>query len=233
MLRRRYATNFACLVVVLVTVPTRAGETAEFAVTGLWQNKYITEGRDNLGNGGLLSLEGAAEWRGAAVGVWLATGDSESYDEVNIFLEKGFSAGALEGYLAYTRLEFLEDGEKDNELAAGLAWACLPWLTPAIDYTYSTEADGAFLELSLRSEITLCSGQLVIEPYVLEGVDFGYASKDYDGPNHIQVGLDWTFPLTEQVEIVGAIAHSWALRDVAKDGMGDETWAAIGLALAL
>jgi len=99
--------------------------------------------------------------------------------------------------------------------------------------TYSTEADGAFLELSLRSEITLCSGQLVIEPYVLEGVDFGYASKDYDGPNHIQVGLDWTFPLTEQVEIVGAIAHSWALRDVAKDGMGDETWAAIGLALAL
>jgi hypothetical protein len=206
-----------------------AGFAAEptFSVTGLWESKYISEGRNNLENGGLFSVDGNAEWHGATLGVWFATGDRESYEELNLSLEYGFSAGPVDAYIGYTRLEFLEEDENDNELSAGISISGLPWVIPGLDYTYATEAEGGFLELSLRAEIALQEERITIEPYILEGFDCGYASEEYDGANNLQVGLDITLALTDQVRILASVAHSWAHKDVENEDLGDEFWGGV------
>ncbi len=70
---------------------------------------------------------------------------------------------------------------------------------------------------------------LPLEPYALEAFDSGYASEDFDGPNHVQVGVDLTAALTEKVSVVGSIAHSWALKEVELKCLGDQSWASLGL----
>jgi len=201
----------------------------EFEVTAKRESKYVSEGRDNLEEGGIFSFETTAEWRQLTFGVSFVTGDSESYDELNLNIEYELELGPLEAYIGYTRLEFLENNESDNEISTGIAFKNIPYLVPALDYTYSTESDGGFLELSLSSEYELIEEKLTLEPYILEGFDFGYASSEYDGPNNLQVGLEFTLALTDQVSAVGSIAHSWAHEDVENEGLGDISWGTIGL----
>ena len=204
-----------------------------FGLVALLESKYVTEGRDNLGDGGLLSVEAIAEWQGLVAGAWFATGESESYEELNLFVEYGLDLGPVGTYIGYTRLEFPEDDDSDNEITAGVEVNATRYLVPALDYTYSTQADGSFLEVSIRSEIVLLDGQLLLEPYVLEGFDFGYTSPEHDGPNNLQAGIDFAIKLSDPVTLVGSIAHSWAHEDVRNDGLGDLSWASIGVAAEL
>jgi hypothetical protein len=200
-----------------------------YGLTVLSESKYVSEGRENLIDSSLISTEGTANWRGATVGVWYATGESEAYDELNIFVEYGFEFGAFDASMGYTRLEFPEDNEHDNEMSVGISVNNLPWITPGIDYTHSTEASGGFLEISLRSELILTEDRSTIEFYILEGFDFGYASEDYDGPNHAQAGIEFSTALTDRLNLVGSLIHSWALEDVEREGLGDKTWFTIGV----
>ena len=231
MTKRNRVTVVALMGLALVASLSRpaSADQPAFSVTGLWESKYISEGRDNLEDGGLFSVEGSAELQGATLGVWFATGDRESYEELNVSIEYGFAAGPVDAYIGYTRLEFLEDDESDNEIGAGIAVDGIPWVIPGLDYTYSTEAEGGFLEISLRSEIALLEDRLTLEPYLLEGFDFGYASEEHDGANHLQVGVDIALTLTDQVNLLGSVAHSWAHKDVENEDLGDEFWGAVGV----
>jgi hypothetical protein len=201
-----------------------------YSVATLWESKYISEGRDNLDDGGIFVAEAMMEWKGFVGGVWTALGDSQSYQEVNAFIEYCLVVGPLDLCAGYTRLEFLEDSTDDNEFAAGVALNLIPFLVPAVDYVYSTESDGGFLELSLSSEIAFFNARFVLEPYALQAFDFGYATDDHDGPNNFQVGIGASFGLTEHIDAVGSVSHSWAQEDIDREGLGDKSWVTIGLA---
>ena len=218
---------------IIFTVGAAVANEYPVKVTGLWESKYVLEGRDILGTGGLVSVEATTEWRHATLGAWFAAADSISYRELNLSAELAFAFAGCEAYLGYTRLEFITDDEGDNELTTGVAMTSLPWVTPALDYTYSTEASGGFLEISLRLEIPLFDGRLTLEPYALEGFDFGFASDDYNGPNHLELGIDIGAIITNRVSLIGLIAHSWAHADVARDELDDLSWAAVGLRMDL
>jgi hypothetical protein len=69
----------------------------------------------------------------------------------------------------------------------------------------------------------------MLEPYVLEGFDFGYASQEHDGPNNLQSGFDLSLGMTDAMNIVASFGHSWAYKDVQNDGLGDVSLGAIGL----
>ena len=227
----RYFSLIALLIAYgLAPLPAMAAEAPDYSVTTLWENKYVSEGRDNLDNAGLFSIEGTIDWQQTSVGVWLARGESGSYEELNISMTYDFDLGPFAAYIGYTRLEFFEDDpDGDNEIGLDIAVNGLSWLTPAIDYVYSADSDGGFLELSLRSEITSFHEQLTLEFYVLEGFDFGYASEGYDGPNHLQVGIDFIVILTDRLNLVGSLAHSWAHEDIKRQGFDDLSWASVGL----
>ena len=134
-----------------------------FGASAKWESKYVTEGRDNLGDGGIITFEGAAEWEGLTAGAWLAVGDSESYQELDLYIEYGFATGPIEAYVGYTRLEFLQDDEGDNEVGFGFSVVGLPHVTPGLDYYHSTGADGGFLEISIRGTIGLHGDRVTLE----------------------------------------------------------------------
>jgi hypothetical protein len=199
-----------------------------YEIATVWESKYVSEGRNNLADGGISTIAVDAEWQGLSVGVWYAVAQSESYDEFQVSIEYQMEFGPLETYAGYTRLEFLDDDETDNEFTAGLAFNNLINVVPAVDYTYSDEAAGGFLVISLRSEITLAQPRLVLEPYILEAIDFGYASPMHDGPNNFQLGVDFTMTLSDRISLVGSLAHSWARKDVENENLGDESWVTVG-----
>jgi hypothetical protein len=206
------------------------GNRPTFALVSLWESKYVSEGRNNLDDGGLFSIEGVMEWKGLLGGVWFAGGDDENYKEVNVFLEYDLEMGPLDFSLGYARLESIEDHQEDNEFAAGVALKHIPYIIPSIDYVYSTEADGGFLEVTLQSEIAFFDERLIVEPYILQAFDFGFATESHDGRNNFQMGVGASLGLTDRFDLVGSASHSWAQTDVENEGLGDLSWGSIGLA---
>lgn len=195
-----------------------------------WESKYVSEGRNNLPEGGISTISVGAAWQGMSARVWYAAAQSESYDELQGIIEYRFGVGPVETYASYTRLEFLDDGLSDNEFVAGVVFGNILNIVPAAEYKYSTEAEGGYLEVSLRSEFNTAHGRLRLEPYVLEGFDFGYASAGHDGPNNFRLGVDFAWALTDRTSLVGSVAHSWAHQDVKNEQLGDESWVTIGFA---
>jgi len=200
-----------------------------FGAGVLWESRYVTEGRDNLKEGGIFSLETAVDLCGFALGAWAAVGDSEEYQEFNFFAEYHHRLGEFEMYAGYTRLEFYPDHESDNELSAGVSYQGIPYLIPATDYVHSTEAGGSFVEVSLRSELAFLEERLTVSPYILEGFDLGYATEEFDGPNNLQVGVEVSYSLLKWCDLIGYVAHSWAHEDVEREGLGDLSWGGVGV----
>ncbi len=203
------------------------------AATFLWESRYITEGRNNLEEGGLVSALGAFEYEGLAASVWWAAGDSSSYTELNLVIEysRELFAG-LEAYVGYNHLRFPDDNEFDNEIGAGLAWGAFPFLVPAVDWYHSFEADGSFLELRLSSEIPVIPDLLTLSPYGLLAFNFGYVADESEGVNNLQVGLDAELRLHDHFAFIGYIAHTWGLDEDPGDTLVDEFWGGAGITIS-
>jgi len=212
-----------------LTLFANSPEKPDFSIGTFWESKYVSEGRDNLGKGGLATLEAAAEWSNFALSTWLVNGTEVDYQELQFTAEYRSAVNNVEFYTGYTRLQFPADDAGDNELTAGLAFAGLPYVTPAVDYVFSTEASGGFLEISLGSEQPLMEEQLILTPYILKAFDFGYVSEEYNGFNNFQLGVEVAVPFTETFGFAGLIGHSIALEDVDRDGQGNVSWFTIGL----
>jgi len=199
------------------------------SVGTLWESKYVSEGRDNLKEGGLFSLESGFELSNFSFLVWYAISDASNYQELHLSLEYALKFAGFESYIGYTRLEFLKDSESDNEFSAGVVYTKYPWLIPAVDYVYSSEANGSFVEFFLRSNIKLVNDRLTLSPYVKEGLDLGYSTEKHDGLNNFQTGLEVVIPLTKKIELNGYIAYSLAQEDVKRENQDDLTWVGIGV----
>jgi hypothetical protein len=194
-----------------------------------WANKYVSEGRNNLDSGGLFSIDLSTSWKQFTFGGWFANGDTESYQEVEIYLEYAYAFYSVESYLKFSHFEFPKDNDKDNELAVGFELAQWESITPAVDYTWSSEATGGFLELTLSSVIEYEAYGIDYIPYITQAFDFGYATTDYNGPNNLQIGLQAIMPLSTNTYLTFNVNHSWGQGDVKRDDMDDVTWFGIGL----
>ncbi len=232
----------AVFFVLVVRVSAQDGIEAEEAGVNYsaavgWESRYISEGRNNLDDGGIATIEAGVGFEGFDAGFWYALADTVSYDELNLFCQYGVEVNSVELYAGYTRLEFLKDDDYDNEFYAGVALNHFDRLVPALEYVHSTEAQngdgGGFAEASLTAPVELLDGRLILAPYLLQGFDFGYASDHYDGFNNFQFGLGAHYELTEIFHLRSSLNHSIANHDVRCEGGGDETWFTIGICAAL
>ncbi|MBY6188022.1 hypothetical protein KUV89_15490 [Marinobacter hydrocarbonoclasticus] len=224
------------IIALALCVPAFGATAAEFEVDLGYDSKYISEGRDNLEKGGIYWASGAAAFENgvtlsAAYGY--AADSDVDYDELNLGIEYGFDVGDFSFYAGYTRLEFFKDDESDNELGAGVAYGGLSWFEPFIDYVYSTEAEGSFVELGIQREFAL-SQRLVLTPYVIAGFDYGYANPDHDGDNHWALGATLAYQLTDQMALSVIAEHTEANKQVClEEGIEtDQNWAGVHLTMA-
>ena len=203
----------------------------------LYHNKYISDGKNDLPGSGIWTPEfvinfeelhiGNATLKNLYAGVWWAIGESEDYTETNLFVGKVFEWEHFSLDLSYTWLNFSPDNEDDHELVATASCDCIPWLTPEISYVYSTEIDGSAVELVLAKDIEAESFSMT--PYALAEFDFGYVTEEYDGLNHIEVGLEISLPLNDAVSLQGYASHAFVQENLRREGYDNETWAGIGL----
>lgn len=183
-----------------------------------WANNYLSEGRENLPSEGLLTFEALKLWKGLEWGAWLGVGDASSYKELNVWVSYPFQIEPIEIYIGYCRLAFLDSDESDNEVVGGLSAPVVEHLSVFTDAAYSTEQSGTFVELGVEYSFELLNGSLELTPYMLEGFDFGYATKPFDGANHFQYGLQAQISLLENGFMVFVLSNSNALRDIKLEG---------------
>lgn len=229
--------NFACAIITLglltSTVMAQSLGRPEMELSFAYHDKYVTEGRDNLGDGGLFTYEFGADFgNGLSGGIWSNHDNSDliDYKETNVFLEYGFGLHTIDTYLGYTFLHF-NDGSRDHEIGAGVATTALP-ITLAVDVYHSTEANGSFAEISISHDYQIGAG-LTLTPSAVYGFDHGYATPAHDGENHIQIGLEAQTQITEHLILFGYLAKAFAGKDIKIEGGDDLTWGGLGFRLNL
>lgn len=210
----------------------------DFSLDLGWESKYVSEGRDNLGDGGITWAAAAMDFANFNLYAVIGNANSVDYQEVNIGIEYANVIGNnLEYAIGYQRLEFDVDGvrESDNELFASLAYSKVDWLVPSIGYTYSTEAEGSFVELSVHSNWAL-TDSFTVTPYLTQAFDYEYASDDYNGVNHFQLGIEAEFAINDSLALSGHVSQTIAQEGVKEDGLPDseldQTYAGINLSWA-
>jgi len=194
------------------------------------ETKYVTEGRNNLPQGGIDSIELGAGFKGLGLGLWYAKANKDPFRELDLSLSYEKTWMGMEFGVGATILEFLEAKEMDREFS--LSWGCtvFEWLSPSLEAVHSMDADGVFLEAGLSMERSFFDDRLAVEPYLAQGFDFGYASTAYDGPNHTQAGVTASWAFSEVWSLSATISRSWASEDVKRDGLGHLTWQSFSLA---
>ncbi|QIR15934.1 hypothetical protein [Shewanella aestuarii] len=226
-----------CLLLSALLLSPLVQADTEFAIDIVWDNQYITEGRDNLDKGGIAWAVASVNQDDLVVYAALGRGDQTHYIEWNFGLEYLISLhDDVEASIGYQRLEFYGDERgSDNELFASISYSGVTWLIPSLYYTYATEASGYFVEVQLQSPWDITEN-LAVTPYVSQGFDFGYATEQYDGANHFQFGIEASYQISEAIVIAAHLSHSIAMGDIkqqAKDeamtGNLDQTFAGVHL----
>jgi hypothetical protein len=198
-----------------------------------WASNYVSEGRDNLEKGGFLTIEPSIDIANISLSIFLGMGASSDYQELNFVSSYHSEIADFEYSAGYTRLEFIHNGTFDNELSAAVSYAKYSWLIPTIDYRYSTQSDGSFIELSLQSNFSTLDNKLILSPYVMENIDLGYATKKHNGLNNIQFGLKALYYLSEKIEINAHITQSLAQKDVKENNGKNILWGDVSFSWTL
>lgn len=225
----RIPSLFASLFALLLPEPVPGQESAGLSASAGWTSRYVSEGRNNLADGGMVEFQGEATHGRAALIVWYAHADTDDYNELNVSVGYGLEAGPVAVGLSATRLEFFKADESDNEFAVSLEGSLPRGVQLFGEGVYSTEARGAFLVFGARRPFALLDGHVDVAPYVLEGLDFDYASPLHNGPNHFEAGVEASAPLAGTVTLNLLVLHSWAQKDVSREGLGNQFTASIGL----
>ncbi|QSX33593.1 hypothetical protein JYB87_18095 [Shewanella avicenniae] len=179
-----------------------------------WESRYISEGRDNLPRGGI--VWSGIDYQNGALVLFESQGVASSEDFVEFNIGIGYQQQLGDWLLtgSYTRLEFFgEERCHDNELALAIDYQAFEWLTPSLLYTYSTEADGAFVELSLVGNWAV-NDAISLHPYLMQGWDFGFATAEHNGSNNLQFGLITELALSPKVSLSWHVSRTIAMNDI-------------------
>ncbi|WP_166423292.1 hypothetical protein [Paraglaciecola sp. 20A4] len=194
-----------------------------------YDSKYVSEGRNNLPEGGIIWVNFSHPVTDAiSLSTAYGKGQSNKYDELNVGVEYSHQWNNFALFANYTRLEFFKDNSFDNELGAGAAWSGNDWVTPNINVVYSTQADGSFVELGLEQEYQI-NPYFSITPYARVTFDFGYASKEYNGHNHTYFGAIASHMLNDIFSVSATLEHNIGGSDLksAEGENNDHSWAGL------
>ncbi|QHJ13263.1 hypothetical protein FX988_03524 [Paraglaciecola mesophila] len=156
-----------------------------------YDSRYVTEGRNNLPNGGIIwsTITKEISEQFILSGAYgLASHKRANYDELNLAVIYQGNMSAMEYSLSVTHLAFLKDAQFDNELALSVQWVEMPLLIPNVDVIYSTQAKGYFVEFGLSAPINFHSS-VSVTPYLKLALDYGYAAN-HAGYNHVTFGVN-------------------------------------------
>ena len=203
----------------------------------LWESRYVSEGRDNLGGDGLGSVFSDISMGNFTFAPWLAYGHESEYTECDLNFIYGHKLTAqLEIYGGYTHLQTRRDSRnsKDNEMFADLVYMPTELFDVSVNCYHSFEASGSFWEFALQREQML-NDQTVLTLRSILGVNEGYVPNGHNGLNHVQLRLNLALYPVPCIEIMPYVAYNFAIDSEPERFAGDTTlhdfmWGGIGIA---
>lgn len=218
-----------------------------FEFYGGWESKYAAEGRDDLPGSGVYVSGVSVGYGSFSAAFDLIGGDEVGYREVNYGIGYGREFQGVEFGVGYTRLEFHDNDNHneptpgDNEWSAEVSYGGLPFISPSLAFVYADnrERSGSFLELALAADLPLDGYPVSVSPYVSQSFDFGYRTKENDGFNNLQIGVEVGFEIKKGASITGHLNHSFKQKDIKEEMKADSearaagTWGGVSLSLSL
>jgi hypothetical protein len=195
-----------------------------------YDSRYVSEGRNQLSAGGIYWINGSHEVNenislGIAYG--LASDSQVNYDELNLIIGYSNSVEGFDYFIGYTRLEFLEDNESDDEISFAIEHTETDLLTPFANLVYSVEVDGYFIDIGAKKDFEL-SDKLSITPHMLMAFDFGYASAEKGGSNHAAIGASLAYSLSKHFVINGILEQTFGRNTIKKEvDKANQFWSGI------
>ena len=190
-----------------------------FSLNFAWDSRYVSEGRDNLEDGGIASitidmhrpspLPFMGEWYFSS---WVAESIETPYTELNLSLGSSFSVGEVDVATGYTWLHFKGPDASDNEFDLQLGFGLFDQIDFSSAFVYSTEAKGTFIELVASTDIV--RERFVLTPYILLGINRGYIPEEPETFNNLQFGLTATTTLFDEMEAAFYVAATTGLEDI-------------------
>ena len=208
---------------------------SDLFVRTMWDSKYVSEGRDNLGEGGLGSASVGwtytSDHNGELIfGGWYAEGTSVDYTELNLGVAYGWSLEKLDIAVGYTWLDYAETDASDNEFAIEAGTSLFDDYDVGAVFIYSDEAGGAFFEFVVSKSFE--EGLATWTPYLLLGINDGFVATEHEGLNNLQMGVEVSASISEHFELSGYLAYTIGLDENAGDTLDDLFWVGVSLGWA-
>ncbi|GLP95402.1 hypothetical protein [Paraferrimonas sedimenticola] len=182
----------------------------EFDANLGWDNKYVSEGRNNLDKGGIVWGHVGASKNGFNLFADVGRGDQEHYIEYNIGASYAFEVESLGVEAGYMRVEEYPDRPASyGEYFLNLDYSRFAWLTPTVNYLYHDKNKGSFLTVGLESAWDLTE-RLSFTPYAAQSWDYGYALENFSGENNFQFGVNLDYEVNANWSINANLNRSIA-----------------------
>lgn len=215
--------------------PLSANSGYDWQVHSYWESRYITEGRDNLANKGIVSLSTELSYKDLIIIPWFAKGVNADYSEINLNLIYATAITEnLELVTAYNRIQSREQGSNshDNEVSLELVYSFEQQLQLISNIYYSFAAEGTFLDIAVSKHYQL-TNTLLLDLQSHLGFNSGYVADGHNGINHLQLSANLSYELMESMQLSAFGNYSFALnKDASRYGddalLQDVFWAGIG-----
>ena len=121
-------------------------------------------------------------------------------------------------------------GTYGNELFFVVGTKAIPHVTPSLLFVCDlNNTPGSYLQMRIDGAIPPLGRILLLEPYLLLGLNLGYNTTAYYGWNHFQFGLKASCQVSRGVSIYGGISYSVAMTALQKIDQENEVWASVGV----
>lgn len=181
----------------------------EFHVEIGTDTHYIDQGRDQLDEGGII-------WGNISMDLGmfnfhssLGRATKQDYTEWNLGMD--VELPTLLGLDAIVGIQTVEifgsDRESDIELTAIMIYSSIEWFVPSIEYTYSLDSHGHYVEVSLQGKSLTLNNGLSFTPYVTQAFDYEFVVDDYNGLNHFQMGVQTHYSVNKHIYLSGHVSH--------------------------
>jgi hypothetical protein len=95
-------------------------------------------------------------------------------------------------------------------------------------FVTSTTRPGSYLQMRVDGAIQIVRRIILLEPYLLLGLNLGYNTTAYYGWNHFQFGLKVSWAVNRFISIYGGISYSVAMTALRQIDQQNESGRALG-----
>lgn len=188
----------------------------DLGLSAFFESRYVTEGRDNLDGGSLVSVEATAGYNGFELGTWAAESPQQDYTEYNFWISYSYEWQQFTFSIGHNVLHFASDAVTDQDTSADVTYRFGNGIEMFVGGYYSKLNEGFFYELSISREYMLAD-RLYATPVVTLGLNDGYIADGHDGLNHLALGVESTYELSERISLGAYLSGNVAIdSDVAR-----------------